>query len=119
MEVPQDIINKWQTVWKYITRMAYYRIDVVDNVSVTKHDYETLLKYSQSRCSNFDEITLDYEWTLVSRCKDETGTFRLPLVVPELREIYVPRILFETLGVYSWFKHSFPNCTILFWEDDM
>jgi len=119
MEVPQDVIDKWQAVWKRITDMAYFHSNIVDNISVTKHDYHTLLMYSRSRCSNFDKITLDYEWKFVSTFKNVDGSFLEPMVVPELREIYVPRILFETMGVYSWFKHSFPNCTILFWEDDM
>jgi len=56
---------------------------------------------------------------MASARRDPDGNYVDPVVVPELKEIYVPRILFTCLGVFTWFRHSFPNCQILFWEDDM
>jgi hypothetical protein len=68
--------------------------------------------YERNRCSNAVELTLDYTWEKYSKAHGD------PYVVPELKNIYVPRSLFECLGVYAWFQHSFPNCVIEFWEDD-
>lgn len=114
MEVPQDIIEEWQAIWQQICDMTYHGKNIVDHVYTTPNDIGDVEKYKNA--SNFELITLDHVWSLVSRCKDENGRFLQPRVVPELQEIYVPGILFETMGVYQWFKHSFPNCSILFWE---
>jgi hypothetical protein len=43
------------------------------------------------------------------------GAFIEPKVVPELLYIKVPKVLFEDVGIYAWFKYSFPNCKIEFW----
>lgn len=98
--------------------MSYHRKDINAIVSVEKTSYSEVLKY-MINAKNFDLITLNHTWSQASLVKNADGLPVEPFVVPELREIYVPRILFETLGVYTWFKHSFPNCSILFWEDDM
>jgi hypothetical protein len=118
MEVPQDVINKWQPIWQQICDMAYSRKNIVPTVSIEKFNYSDLLGYMLNS-RNFDQITLDYTWKQTTSRKNTDGTPVEVFVVPELREIYVPRILFETLGVFQWFKHSFPNCSILFWEDEM
>ena len=118
MEVPQDVITKWQTVWQQLCDMAYYRKNISPMISVDRDNYYDLLRYRVS-AENFDQITLYYMWKQTSSVQKLDGTPIEPLVVPELLEIYVPRVLFETLGVYQWFKHSFPMCSILFWEDEM
>jgi len=118
MDVPQEVINKWQDVWWYICDMAYYRKNVSSSVHLKKIDYKELLAYTDS-AKNFEQITLDYIWKQASARRDPDGNYVDPVVVPELKEIYVPRILFTCLGVFTWFRHSFPNCQILFWEDDM
>jgi hypothetical protein len=118
MEIPQYVVNKWQVVWQKICDMAYHRKDINAIVSVENSDYSELLKY-MINAKNFNLITLEHMWAQASSARNADGTHAEVFVVPELREIYVPRILFETLGVYTWFKHSFPNCSILFWEDDM
>lgn len=82
--------------------MAYYRKNVVSEFIVDGL-YDELLKLK-----NLEELTLDFQWKNYQQLK--------PLIIPELKYIYVPRILFESLGVYAWFKYSFPNCKIEFWE---
>jgi hypothetical protein len=117
MDIPQEVINRWQDVWWYICDMAYYRRNVSSSVHLKKIDYKELLAYMDS-AKNFEQITLDYIWKQASARRDANGKYVEPLVVHELKEIYVPRILFTCLGVFTWFHHSFPNCQILFWEDD-
>jgi hypothetical protein len=115
MEVPQDVINKWQAVWQQICDMAYHNKNIVGHVYASSKVLGDIDQYKNA--SNFELITLDHSWTVVSQCKDENGKFLQARVVPELQEIYVPRKLFEAMGVYTWFQYSFPNCVILFWED--
>jgi hypothetical protein len=85
--------------------MAYYRKNVVSEFVVDGllGDLEQELLESK----NIEELTLDFQWQKYQRLK--------PLVIPELKYICVPKILFESLGVYSWFQYSFPNCKIEFW----
>lgn len=118
MEVPREVINKWQAVWQQICDMAYHRKNLSSKIIVDRIGYSELMKYTINS-ENFDLITLDHIWKQVSSTKNADGYPLEALVIPELLEIYIPRILFETLGVFQWFKHSFPNCVISFWEDDM
>jgi len=117
MEVPQETVQKWQAIWQQICDMAYFRKNITDKVVIPMNDYTTILKYKTSRYQNFHELTFDYQWQKNSSIRDESGYYLEALVVPELKEIYVPRILFQSMGVLNLFKHSFPNCLVLFWED--
>lgn len=103
----------WKTIWQHICEMAYRRENIVDGVVIPIGEYDEIKKHYD------EEITLDYTWKTWSRLRDSDGKYIDALVVPELKEIYVPRILFETPGVYAWFNYSFPNCSIFFWEDDL
>jgi hypothetical protein len=118
MNVPHDVINKWQAVWRGICDLAYSSKSPLDRVSIEKFNYNELLTY-MINSSNFEQITLDYTWKQVSSQRNVDGNYIEPVVVPELEEIYVPRILFVCPGVSQWFKHSFPNCSISYWEDEM
>jgi len=95
----------WQETWQRLCDMAYYRKNVVSEFVVDGllGDLEHELLESE----NIEELTLDFQWQKYQRLK--------PLVIPELKYICVPKILFESLGVYSWFRYSFPNCKIEFW----
>lgn len=118
MDIPQDVINKWQVIWQGICHMAYNRKDISHTVLVEKFNYNEILGY-MINAKNFEEITLDYTWKQVSSQKNQDGTYIQPLVVPEVKNMYVPRILFDCPGVFHWFQHSFPNCSISYWEDEM
>jgi hypothetical protein len=117
MEVPQETTKKWQAVWQQICDMAYFRKNITDKLVLPINDFTMLLKYKASHCVNFHELTFDYQWQKNSSIRDNNNYYLEALVVPELKEIYVPRILFHSMGVFNLFKHSFPNCLILFWED--
>lgn len=91
--------------------MAYERRYVTDKLMIHPESLNEHYFYERNKCSNFEEITLDHMWKQYSHGHGDA------MVVPELLRIYVPRSLFECLGVYSWFKYSFPNCVIQFWED--
>jgi hypothetical protein len=120
MSIPEKTIEKWQSVWQHICEMAYHRNNITDQIQIYhNNDYETLMKYKNICPNDFEKLTLDYTWKKVSAVRDSNGEYIDVQVVPELVYIYIPRILFETLGVYAWFKVSFPNCKIIFWEDDM
>jgi hypothetical protein len=113
MELTNEQIKKWQIIWHRVCALSFFRKDIVSQIIIDNQ--EDIKKYRSSR--NFEEITLDYTWKFYSSLKDQNGNYIEPLVVPELEKIYVPHALFEALGVYAWFKYSFPNCVISFWED--
>ncbi len=106
-------VEFWKSIWKHICEMAYFRENIVETIVLPPENYDELKRYKSK------EITLEHTWKSWSRLRDSNGAYLDAQVVPELKEIYVPRILFETIGVYAWFNHSFPNCSILFWEDDL
>ena len=69
--------------------------------------------YGQRYAINDEQITLDYMWKEYSQ---KAGPGVMPRVVPELTQLHVPACLFYSLGVDSWFSHSFPNCKVTYWE---
>lgn len=105
----EDVIRKWQSVWIHLCEMAYERKNIVEELVINPESQNEELFYARNNCSNAEEITLDHIWKMYSAVSGDA------LVVPELKRIYVPCTLFECLGVYSWFKHSFPNCEIQYW----
>jgi hypothetical protein len=119
MSIPRQTLEKWQTIWQQVCEMAYYKKNIVQQLQIPIDDYDSLITYKNIHRDQFDELMLDFTWKRFSQNRDANGNFIEAMVVPELTFIYVPRILFETIGVYSWFKFSFPNCVICFWEDDM
>lgn len=105
----------WQSLWTQICNMAYYRTDITDKIQ-TRLD-ENL--FNEFKKIDYSEYTFDYIWSNVSKNRDSDGFYVDAQVVPELKEIYVPRVLFECTGLYVFFRHSFPNCIISYWEDDI
>jgi hypothetical protein len=106
-----DVVTQWQNVWKQLCTMAYTRENITDQLLIIPQSSNENTFYERNTCPNNEEITLDYTW------KEFSKKYHDALVVPELKMIFVPRVLFECLGVYSWFKFSFPNCTIMFWDN--
>jgi len=118
MEIPQNIVEKWQNIWQNICNMAYFRKNVVNEYFIVDDHAEYLdLVYYSSNASNFELITFDYTWKQIDSIRNPDGSMREPLVVPELEKVYIPYILFNGLGTYTFFNYSFPNCKIVFWED--
>ena len=121
-----DTIAGWKQVWDIICKMAYEKTGICDKI-ITKPGYMRVngvvdnskneaihsRVYLKRECLNDFNITLDIVWKYYSI---QNGS-KMPHVIPELKEIHVPRILFETLGVKAWFNHSFPNCRIFFWDE--
>ena len=87
--------------------MAYSRTDVRTSIVIPSRK----IVYSKY----FEECKLDHELKRISSAKNTLGNFVEPLIVPELVYVKVPKVLFEEIGIYSWFKYSFPNCKIEFW----
>lgn len=135
MEIPLVIDRKmydvettdgWKSVWNNICEMAYERTGICEKI-ITKPGYMRVngvedhsknegvhsRVYLKKDCVNDFMITLDTTWKFYSA---KHGP-KMPYVIPELKEIHVPRILFETIGVKLWFNHSFPNCRIFFWDE--
>jgi hypothetical protein len=119
MEIKREVVDRWQMVWNNICNMAYYRKGIVKNITTDPLEYNNILRYHSLKSSNFDEITLDHTWKKYSSMKNNDGEFLEALVVPELEEIYVPRLLFDSLGINEWFKTSFPNCLVSYWEYEL
>jgi len=121
-----DTITRWKTVWERVCEMAYegdvayseivthpykMRVEGIQNNNMDEKEHSNY--YSKKSPKNYEEITLDDMWRKYSKRYADMGD---PFVVPEFRRLHVPRALFESLGVYPWFRHSFPNCEITFWE---
>lgn len=103
----------WRNIWRQICEMSYFRKNIT-NEFIVEEDYEllALIKYT-----DYDELTLDSVWEEISKQKDPvTGRYIEPMVVPEFTKLHVPYELFYCLGVDSWFKDSFPNCVVSYWE---
>jgi hypothetical protein len=119
MKISVEDTEKWQRLWRQICDMAYLRENIITKLVVIPEEEEyNYLKKLDIEWEH-QHITLSYAWRNISKLTDKNGEFLNPLVVPELEEIYVPNILFQAPGVYTWFSYSFPNCKIFFWEDDM
>ena len=95
-----------------ITTPGYFQVD--EELMLSKCEKEQTQFYGQRYAINDEQLTLDHTWKEYSL---NAGLGFNPLVVPEFKRLHVPAHLFYTLGVDSWFKHSFPNCTVTFWEN--
>lgn len=122
----EHTVEQWQQVWDTICRMAYERTTPCEKITtvpgfvhingeITNDKTEKTHSYEYSRCQpvNTYFLTLDNMWKQYSRLYGS----RMPDVVPELKELFVPRVLYESLGISNWFRHSFPNCKVTFWEE--
>lgn len=120
-----ETILGWKVVWDKVCRMAYENEKPVQELVVVPdririegiafhmNEKEQANYYSRQIPPNSDVITLDYTWKYYSKAH---GT-KDPKVVPEFERLHVPRSLFQTLGVGPWFRYSFPNCKITFWDE--
>ena len=90
-----EVVNGWNT----LCDMAYRNGPRVEEIVISVFDIP----------KNHDHLTLEYTWKNASKNGGE------PDVVPELKKLYAPHMLFECIGVYQWFSHSFPNCEIYLW----
>ena len=97
------LMDTWESVWKCICEMAYENRPPCEKI---------IMKPGEIENSTKEEDTLTYTWKIYSKKHGST----MPGVVPEFKELYIPRHLFQDHGVYPWFRHSFPNCQIHFWE---
>ena len=121
-----DTIAGWKRVWETICQMAYEKTGVCEKI-ITKPGYMRVNGVENLKCSEAEHsrvylnkensndysISLDVLWKYYS---NQYGS-QMPHVIPELKEIHVPRILFDTIGVRAWFNYSFPNCRIFFWDE--
>lgn len=97
--------------------MAYYRKGIRTKIFVQPNNYHDLYVWSKSH-SDFERLTFDYMWKSYSHLSGSNSKYIEPTEVPEFESLFVPRILFDTLGVNTLFKKVFPNCEIQYWEDD-
>lgn len=108
--VTEKATQMWQAVWTSLCDMAYHQKNIKEEIFIVPENYYDLYMWSKYD-PNFDKLTLDYTWSKYNSVGE-------PSAVEKLRHIYVPRILFESLGVSTFFKVCFPNCQVSFWEDD-
>lgn len=119
-------LEHWQQLWHNICKMAYegegvcekiitrpglLSIDgkIVANSSESMHSRQ----YGKTEPINSYFITLENVWRQYS----EFHGPEQPKVIPELKELVVPYELFNCLGVQSWFRYSFPNCKVFYWDE--
>jgi len=105
-------IRDWQNVWKVVCEMGY-NPEAVQYTSIAVHsdvsDKEDVKAYGYYTVQNQHLICLDTVWRDYDRL--------VPFVNKNLKSIYVPRVLFNCMGVVNWFYYSFPNCEVKFWDE--
>lgn len=116
MEVPQNTIQKWQATWSKLLDMAYHRKNVTRDFWVENTHYDDLYIWSK-HARNFESIQFETMWRKYD-VRGIDGNYIDPQPVLEVEHIYVPRILFETLGIKTFLHMSFPNARLSYWEDD-
>lgn len=116
-------IDAWQTVWDQICKMAYDGTNICETIitrpGLMHMDGEMIYnsnhsdEYKKLKYVNSDFLTLDNIWKQYSHLY---GTAEVK-IIPEFKKLVVPRSLYECLGVKSWFRYSFPNCHVVFWDE--
>jgi hypothetical protein len=105
-------IREWQKVWKAVCEMGYnpeakqYTSIVVHSETSDAIDGNL---YGYYTVQNQHLICLDTVWRDYDRLT--------PIINKNLKTIYVPRVLFNCMGVINWFHFSFPNCEVKFWNE--
>jgi hypothetical protein len=107
MKFSEETVTQWQSIWAQVCDMAYLRQNITEKIRVEPVSQLSALHYTRSQ--DVDELTLDHMWKTYSKKYADVQ------VVPELKELYVPAFLFNSLGVKQWFDYSFPNCEVMFW----
>lgn len=135
MEIPLNIhgnmyeqttIQAWQNVWDRICKMAYEGTDICEKIITTpgimrvngkvvtdKRESAHTHEYARREPVNTYFLTLDNVWKQYSSYYGST----MPKVIPEFKELIVPYVLFNDIGVRCWFEHSFPNCKVYYWDE--
>jgi hypothetical protein len=119
-------IEAWQSVWDKICKMSYDGTDVCEEIVTTpgimhingrilnnKYKSDHIIEYSRLEPVNTYFLTLENVWKQYS-------SFHGPQpvkVIPEFKKLVVPRCLYECLGVQQWFRYSFPNCQVTYWDE--
>jgi hypothetical protein len=108
-----DTIKQWQDVWKKLCSLAYNNLDrETDKItvfsSVSEAEDDAFYERNSTRIRNHHLLCFDQIW----RSYDSMT----PTVNTTLRYIYVPRVLFDVLGINSFMKEVFPNCEVVFWK---
>lgn len=93
----------WQNIWKDVCEMAYEKATPIEKIIIEPNEFQ----YTE-------ENTLTYMWKKYSK---KHGPI-MPGIVYEFKELYVPKVLFEDLGIQTWFRYSFPNCKVSYWQTD-
>jgi hypothetical protein len=94
-------MEKWQELWIQICNMAFYGTNIAETLGWDEEPYD----------ENDDLIKFEHVYNVYSKMNWDV------FVVPELKQLKVPKKLFLFLGVRAFFSHSFPNCEFIFWED--
>jgi len=105
-------ISEWQKLWRVVCDLAYNpNAKQYESVSVYSYNSESqdARLYGSYTVQNQHLICLDEVW----RSYDKS----LPFVNKTLKRLYVPRVLFNCMGVQNWFKFSFPNCEVTYWPE--
>ncbi len=115
--IPTDVIAKWKSTWCQLLDMAYHGKNVSAYLFVNNFNYHDLYVWSKNE-PEFEKLTFDYYWKQYSQLRGSNGAYLEPNIVPELKEMYIPRILFNTIGINTFIKICIPTCSITYWEDD-
>lgn len=111
-------IEQWQNTWRHLLDMTYHGTRIVEQLVVEYENYNELFDM-RNYDPTFERVTFDYMWKEYSKLKDANGRYLEPRVVSELKNLHVPRILFDSLGVGPFIETCFPNCVVTYWEDEL
>lgn len=119
-------IEAWQNVWERICKMAYDGTDICEEIVTVpgilhvngrvindRRESTHNVEYHRLEPVNYYFLTLENIWKQFSHLYADKN----PGVVPELKKLVVPYCLYDCPGVRSWFRYSFPNCKLYFWDE--
>lgn len=118
-------IIEWQNVWDIICKMTYEGTNKCENIITKpgnlyidgrkvydKREKTHSREYLRLEPDNIYLLTLDNVWKQYS---SYYGTKEL-IIVPEFKKLVVPYPLFHSIGIPQWFRYSFPNCEVIYWN---
>ena len=107
--IPEDHVKGWQLVWTMILNMTYHGTDILPSFNV-----DLPFDKEWKNESNFEEVTFEYMWKRYSKLKDKNGNILEPKPVNELKNLAIPRFLFDCLGSSVFMTYCFPNCKVTY-----
>lgn len=108
-------MREWQALWQTVCEMAYnpssHQYDIIHTFSHYSNEIEDLHMYTinSHRINNHNLLCFEHIWKEYKK--------KMPIINTHLKELYVPRLLIQSVEAQEFIRQTFPNCTIIFWAE--